>query len=139
MRVVLDANIWISFLLTRGKTIASIFKTWEKEKFSLIVTEEIILEIEQVVERLSLKRIINYEDARALVKRLKKNTELIVSFSDINISSDKNDNRYLACALDGEADYLVTGDKKHLLPLKRIGKTKIVSPKEFSKILEKAN
>lgn len=134
MRVVLDANIWISFLLTRGETIASIFKAWEKEKFSLIVTEEIILEIEQVVERLSLKRIINYEDARALVRRLKKNTELIVSFSDINISSDKNDNRYLACALDGEVDYLVTGDKKHLLPLKKIGKTKIVSPKEFREL-----
>lgn len=133
MRVVLDANVWISFLLTRGETIASIFEAWEKEKFGLLVTEEIILEIEQVVERLSLKGVINYEDAQALVRRLKKNTEPILSFSDINISSDKNDNRYLACALDGEADYLVTGDKKHLLPLKKIGKTQIISPKEFVK------
>jgi len=41
------------------------------------------------------------------------------------------DNEILACALATEADYLVTGDKKHLLPLKSFRRISIISPNEF--------
>lgn len=133
MKVVFDANLFVSFLLTRGETIASIFDLWEEEKFTCLVTEEIILEITQVIERFIAKRLISGEDGFALIRRLKKNTKLVVSFSKVNISSDKKDNRYLACALDGKADYLITGDEKHLLSLRKFGQTKIISPKEFLK------
>jgi len=135
VKVVFDANLFVSFLLTRGETIASLFDFWEEGGFIPLVTEEIIVEIAQVVERFIAKGLISLQDGLALIRRLKKNTELISSFSVIVLSADKKDNRYLACALDEKADFLVTGDKKHLLPLKKIGKTKIVSPKEFLKIL----
>lgn len=41
------------------------------------------------------------------------------------------DHRILECALAAEADYLVTGDKKHLQPLKTFRGIAIVSPREF--------
>jgi predicted nucleic acid-binding protein len=41
----------------------------------------------------------------------------------------------LECALAGEADYLVTGDKKHLLPLRQFRGIRIISPAEFLKRL----
>lgn len=136
MRVIIDANLFVSFLLTRGETIASIFSLWEKKKFVCLMTEEIKLEIFQVVKRFIIKGLISETNGFALLRRLKRNCELVESFSKIEITPNKKDNRYLACALDGEADYLVTGDKKHLLSLKKIGTAKIISPKKFLKIVK---
>lgn len=47
----------------------------------------------------------------------------------------KADNQILACALEARADYLVTGDLKHIYPLQNVGRVKIVSPAEFLAIL----
>lgn len=135
MRVIFDANLFISFLLTKGKTISSIFTTWREKKFKVLVTDEIIVEITQVIERFIANKLIDAENGFSFIKRLECDTERIVSFSQVNKSPDKKDNRYLACAKDGQADYLVTGDKKHLLPLKKFHRTKIVSPAQFKKIL----
>lgn len=47
------------------------------------------------------------------------------------VRAKKDDNRILECAISAKADYLITGDKKHILPLRKVGKTMIVSPAEF--------
>jgi len=41
------------------------------------------------------------------------------------------DNQVLACAMEACADFLITGDKKHLLPLKQLNGTRIVTPHDF--------
>lgn len=135
MRVVIDANVWISFILTRGETIASLFDSWDKKKFVCLATEEILTEVGQVIDRFTAKGLVSAKEGRSMIRRLKKNSELIISLSAVDMAADKKDNRYLACALDGQADFLITGDKKHLLPLKQIGRTKIVSPAEFVKLI----
>lgn len=50
------------------------------------------------------------------------------------VKNDPSDNKILECAITAEADYIVTGDKNHLLPLKRYKNTKIVSPSEFLRL-----
>lgn len=102
------------------------------------MTDEIILEIQQVLERFVAAKLIKKEEATALLRRLKREAEIITSLSEIDISPDKKDNRYLACAKDGKADYLVSGDK-HLLGLKTFADTKIVIPTEFIGIIKKIN
>lgn len=136
MRTVLDANILISFLLTKGPTISQILNYWEQKKFILLVSEEILLEIYQVLERMVDANSIKSKEASALYRRLKQEGELVSTLSQIALSPEKKDNRYLELSLDGEANYLVTGDKKHLLKLKKINKTKIISPKEFINIVK---
>ncbi len=94
-----------------------------------------MLEIKQVLRRFIEKNIISEKEGEALLRRIKKDSELTITSSQINLSRDKNDNKLLICAKDGDADYLVTGDKKHLLTLKKIGKTKIISAKTFTDLL----
>ena len=56
----------------------------------------------------------------------------------LNISVVKNcppDNKVLACAIAAKADYLISGDKKHLLLLKKIKNIPIVSPDQFLKLI----
>ena len=53
------------------------------------------------------------------------------------VKNDEADNRILECALEAQAHYLVSGDKRHLLPLKKFEGIRIVSPAEFLEFLEK--
>lgn len=136
MRAVIDANVLISFLISRGETIASLFDALEKEAFIVLVSKDILDEFDEVISRMLAKALISSDNAFSIMRRLRKDTERVFITSEITASPDKKDNRYLACALDGQADYLITGDKKHLLLLKQFGKTKIVSAKEFLDLLK---
>jgi len=51
------------------------------------------------------------------------------------IKNDPSDNRILECALVANVDYIITGDKKHILPLKRLGRIKIVTANDMLKLL----
>lgn len=135
MRVVLDASVVISFLLTHGQTISKVLENWKIGKFTLFISDEILVELKQTLFRLYEADLISVDEANALLNQIEKDAEFITVSTVVDISIDKKDNRYLACAKDGKADYLVTGDKKHLLPLRKFGKTKIISPKKFVDIL----
>lgn len=135
VRAVVDANILVSFLLTGGETISRLIDWWEEERIQLLVNDEIGMEYKQVSERLISRGLVDPGKATALMRNLETEAVRVPSISVVAKSADPKDNRYLACAVDGEADYLVTGDKKHLLPLKQIGKTKIVSPAEFVELI----
>ncbi|MEK7544165.1 MAG: putative toxin-antitoxin system toxin component, PIN family [Patescibacteria group bacterium] len=137
MRVVIDANIVISFLLSKGDTVSFIFDAWENETFEVLMSTDILTELDDVIDRSTrlTKGNVDQLMAAAMKRRLRKNTTRISVISSVHESKDDKDNRYLACAKDGDADYIVTGDKKHLLSLKTFGTTKIVSPKEFVEIL----
>jgi putative PIN family toxin of toxin-antitoxin system len=52
------------------------------------------------------------------------------------VSPDETDNRYIECALAGRADYLVTADKLHLLPIGDYEGIQIVSPARFLAVLQ---
>lgn len=135
MRVVLDANIYVSFILTGGEIISSLFNAWQAREFEVLISDEIVVEVKEVCDRF-LKRGILTEDAvKETTWRLDHDSRRIKVTSRISKSLDSKDNQYLACAKDGQADYLVTGDKKHLLKLKQFGNIRIVSPKEFVEIL----
>ena len=135
MKVVLDANIIVSFLLTRGPTISLIMEAWNKNSFTLLTSKEILSEIDDVLARLISKGLIQPAYARAMMVRLRKDSQLIEPSLEVNLSPDKKDNRYLSCAIEGHADYLVSGDTKHLLPLKSIGSTLIISPVQFVDVI----
>jgi len=137
MKVVLDANVFVSFLLTHSPTISKIVQSWKNNKFTLLVSDEILLEYKEILIRTVGKGLVLASQADFLFEEISKESLNIQVTSEVEASPDKKDNRYLACAKDGKAAYLVTGDKKHLLKLKSFAKTKIVSPKEFVEILGK--
>lgn len=135
MRVVLDANVLIGFLLTRGETISNIVEHWISGDFTLLTSDEILTEYRQILSRFVEKGIVIEESARALLNEVVEESIIIPTTSLVNLSVDRKDNRYLACSKDGKAELFVTGDKKHLLSLKKFNKTRIVSPKEFVDLL----
>jgi predicted nucleic acid-binding protein len=76
-------------------------------------------------------------------ERIKASESIMESVSDFVeiqqslsiITGRDSDNRVLECAVEGKADYIVTGDKKHLLPHGTFQGIQIVSPRDFLTVI----
>ncbi len=136
MRVVIDANIYVSFILAGGETLSSLFNAWQAREFEVLISKNIAAEVKEVCDRFLKRGTLTEDVAKETIWRLDHESRRIKVVSLVTLSKDVKDNKYLSCARDGKADYLITGDKKHLLSMKRFGKTRIVSPKEFVTILQ---
>lgn len=131
MKVVLDANVIVSFLINPGETISTIKKHWKNDTFKLMISDQILNEIFQVIERLIQKGFITKLEANRFISLLMKKSTTVIVAIKLNISPDKKDNRYLECAKCCRAKYLVSGDVHHLQPLRKYKYTQIISPAQF--------
>jgi putative PIN family toxin of toxin-antitoxin system len=130
-RVVLDTNVFISAILTPGQS-RKVLEMARKGTFQLSVSEAILGEIERVL-RLKLHRA-DWE-IEAILRGI-RDISTFVSPSQrlFTIAADDADNRILECAVETGADYIVSGDARHLLPLKEFQGIRILSPREFCKL-----
>ncbi|HEV8515467.1 MAG TPA: putative toxin-antitoxin system toxin component, PIN family [Cyclobacteriaceae bacterium] len=127
-RLVIDTNLWISFLITKNykKLDARIKRTKVKILFSLELMEELLT----VVSRPKFKRYFDKEDIEQLLNLVDFYGEMVDVKSDLKICRDAKDNFLLSLSKDGKADFLLTGDHD-LLALEKIDKTKIISISEY--------
>lgn len=128
LRIILDTNLWISFLIT--KNFSKLDTLLISGKSKLIFSEELLNEFILVATRSKLKKYFSRTDLLAILEVLDSEGELVKVISKINLCRDIKDNFLLSLAVDGKADYLLTGDKD-LLILKKIKNTKIISLSEF--------
>jgi len=101
----------------------------------LITSPFILHEFERVLrEKFHYKK----EEAKIFRESIEKICLLVNPATQISIIKKKeDDNRILECALKGKVDYIVTGDKKHILPLKNFQGIKIVTAAQFLRGFEK--
>lgn len=127
-KVILDTNLWISFLITRKlDTLDNLIET---KKIKLIFSDELIEEFLVVAKRPKFEKYFSDSDIKRLLTLFKDYGKLLKVKTSVNDCRDKKDNFILNLAIDSKANYLVTGDKD-LLTLKKIRKTKILSMTDF--------
>ena len=128
MRVVLDANVYISALLV-GRGCEEILTLGRTGVIQVLSSPEIIDEVASVLRR---KFHWSPADIRPFLDEASDLCRMIpFDLAEVEFPADPADAKILACAVAGKADVIVTGDKKHLLPLKRYRGIPIVSPAEF--------
>ena len=127
-KVILDTNLWVSFLISKDFNFLDNYV--EKGKVKLIFSEELFNEFISVVERPKLKKYFTESDTKHLIQIINKYAILQHISTDTEQCRDKKDNFLLNLAIDSEADYLVTGDKD-LLIIKKVRKTKILTITEL--------
>lgn len=128
MRVVLDANVYISALLV-GRGCEEILTLGRTGVIQVLSSPEIIDEVASVLRR---KFHWSPADIRPFLDEASDLCRMIpFDPAEVEFPADPADAKILACAVAGKADVIVTGDKKHLLPLKRYRGIPIVSPAEF--------
>ena len=127
-RVIIDTNLWISFLLT--KDFSKFDSIIADNEITLIFSEELIDEIVEVTQRVKFRKYFKLDDVESLLLKIKLRSVFIEVISEINKCRDPKDNFLLSLALDGYATHLLTGDKD-LLILKNFGQTKILTITEY--------
>lgn len=131
-RVVLDTNIWISIFLS--KVLAREFeKLLIEEKIEIFTSKEILKEISRVLEYPKIKKILESSGIRSkevIEEILKVSTVVNPKEKFTVIEEDPEDNKFVECAVEACAEFLVSGDK-HLLNLGQFKGIKIISAREF--------
>ena len=133
-RVVLDTNLLVSYLLTQGKTISSIITHWENGDIEVVVSPAIIEELVEVVRRPRLSRQMAVNPQMLIDLLSSEALHIEGDFAFPGASRDPKDDKFLACAVEGAADYIVTGDAD-LLSLEKFHAVRIVRPAEFVQLL----
>jgi hypothetical protein len=128
-KVILDTNLWISFLITKNYNF--IDKFVENKRVTLIFSKELIQEFLTVATRPKFQKYFTDQDIQKLLRSFDNFAKIIETTSNIEICRDFKDNFLLNLAIDSKADFLVTGDND-LLELKRIEKTKILTIRELT-------
>lgn len=129
MKIVLDTNVYIGAALQGELTEDLLEEIVENPRFSLIISEEILLEIEQKLQK---KFHWSIEKIEIFLNRIRKIAEIVLPIDKLNIiKRDPKDNMILECALAGGADLIVTADQD-LIKLKKFRNIGIIHPKTFT-------
>lgn len=141
LRVVLDANIFVSAVLKPQSNLANIFELIKEEKIKLILSGDILSEIRAVLlypkirkrHRRTSKEIDNFIKRTARISIIATGRVRVEEIND-----DPEDNKYLSAALEMKADFIVSGDH-HLKNLEIFRGIRILDPSTFLKLMAGAS
>jgi putative PIN family toxin of toxin-antitoxin system len=133
MRVVFDTNVVASASFWRG-TPFDCLAAWANGRCEAVVSPALLSEYLEIIEELRLeypeRKFVAWSDALA------ESATLVFPMENAaGATIDPDDEMILECALAAEADLIVTGDKKHLLPLRQFQDISIVSAADFLRLL----
>lgn len=127
-RIIVDTNLWISYLISKG------FKHLDdlilREKAIFLFSDELLEEFVEVAKREKFKKYFSYDDVLKLLELFDSYGEIIKVTHQVNGCRDVKDNFLLSLAVNGKADYLITGDSD-LLVLESFENTKILTITQF--------
>jgi putative PIN family toxin of toxin-antitoxin system len=131
-KVVIDTSVLVSALHTEHGANAAVLHLIIQGKLLWCVSEAVLAEYQEILSR----RKFNYIDLRKITAALllASSGQMTVVTQRLTHSPDESDNRFYECAQAAQADYIVTGNRRHFptdLP-----PTKIVNARELLAILE---
>ena len=134
LRVVLDTNVFVSSLLVKVGVPAQIIDAWRDRRYVLVMSPAIIAEMRSTLNypRIRRKYSITDEDVEGLIVLVQHDGLLVPGEADVAgaIPTDPTDEKILACALDGRADLVVSGNL-HLLDLVQYQGIPILNARQF--------
>jgi putative PIN family toxin of toxin-antitoxin system len=133
IKIVLDTNIWISYLISKNSN------QWDtlifSDKIQIIYSEKLLNEFIEVTQRDKFRKFFSLEDLEVILKFLGDFAIFVESIGKkYTLCRDLKDNFLLDLAVTAEADFLVTGDKD-LLEIKTLENVKILSPTDFINLI----
>lgn len=112
-RVIIDTNLWISFLLT--KDLSKFDSIIADNEITLIFSQDLVDEIVELTQRNKFKRYFELDNVKSLLVKIRARAIFIEVTSEINACRDPKDNFLLSLSVDGNATHLLTGDKDLLI------------------------
>ncbi|MEK6859467.1 MAG: putative toxin-antitoxin system toxin component, PIN family [Nanoarchaeota archaeon] len=128
MKIVVDTNFLVSATQWDYSVSHKLLLKLIKNNDIIFSTKEILDEFEEVLKRDFLY---NEEDIQNILEKVLQFLTLVTPIQKVDvIKEDVDDNKIIECALECNADYILSYDK-HLLNLKEYNGIKIVRPEEI--------
>ncbi len=127
IRVVADTNVLISAIMFGGLP-GTFLELALRGSLSLVASAVLLDELN---EKLRFKFQVSAEDASAMRSKLESVAELVTPITALHVvHDDRDDNRVLECAIEGRANFVVSGDR-HLLKLASYESIPIMTVRQF--------
>jgi putative PIN family toxin of toxin-antitoxin system len=135
-RAVLDTNVLVSGVIAPRGAPHRTLEAWLAGRFTLVTSEAIIGEVARVLRypRIRDHYSLTEDDVAAVVDSLLSDAEVVAGLYEVRKSADPADDMFLACALEGRAEYVVSGDR-HLLEIGSYHGVLVVTPRQFMTML----
>lgn len=132
IRVVIDTSVLIRYLIRPSRAIRELVEErWLRGDLRMVTAPDLIAELAAVLARPRMRGFVAPAEGEALLEAVRALAEHIPPLGEIPpICRDRNDDKFVACALAGGASHLVTTDAD-LLELQESAGVRICSPEGF--------
>ncbi len=135
LRVVIDTSSLVSYMLTQGDLMRRVMAHWRAGTFTLLSSPATRAELAGVLARPAIRQL-TVVPLDELVQGLERFSEHVPGVLDLpSACRDPKDAKFLACAVEGQAHYLVSSDRD-LLDMRHYLDVAIVNPGQFLLALE---
>jgi uncharacterized protein len=137
IRIVVDTNVFVSAIIKPASFPGKIVDLIGEGLVRLVISQDIITEIKQVFLYPKIKRLHRFspKQINQYLAEISETATITAGNIQINgVKDDSKDNKYLECAVEGRADFIISGDH-HLTDLKEFEGIKIVSPVTFFELM----
>lgn len=133
LTIIIDANIWISYLLG-GKSFEYLKRILLDKHITILMSDELKDEILEVINRKKFDKLITNQQKEDFQYIISYRTIYVKVISKVTKCRDIKDNFLLALCKDGKADYLLSGDKD-ITDLVKYDNSQLVTLKKFLNLL----
>ncbi len=135
MRAVIDTNVYVSYLLAPRGAGAWLLALWGEHRCEVVISAELFAELVEVLNRSEIKPKIDLQRKLALFRRLRYDALWTAgTITAAGALVDSNDDFLIGAALEAQADFLATWDRR-LLEQENSRGVRIVSLDEFIAII----
>jgi putative PIN family toxin of toxin-antitoxin system len=125
LQFVIDTNVLVSSVLIKKSSSDAALKK-ARSLGSLLFSEATFQELQITLSRSKFDRYVSLQVRSEFIFRLRLASELVEILERVDLCRDEKDNKFLEVAINGRADYLITGDND-LLVLRPFQDVKILS------------
>ncbi len=132
IRVVIDTNVFIRYLLRPSAALRRLIENlWLEDQVQVVSAPELFQELREVLGREAIRAIIRPDEGLVLLEALQAKVELLPSLGEIPAySRDPKDDKFIACAIAGQASFLIT-ENRDILAFGGIAGVQILTPYDF--------
>ena len=132
IRAVIDTNVLVSAMISREGNEALILLAISQGLVVACVSAEILREYSGVLQREKFG--FSSDEVEEMLGLFRRQGVLLDAVPLVDLSPDPEDNKFIACAVAGDVDFLVTGNKRHFPQAKGPG-PKIVNAAELLELI----
>jgi putative PIN family toxin of toxin-antitoxin system len=129
IRIVIDTNIFVRYLIRPSAAIKELLEVrWLSDQVQVVTAPELVAELTEVLQRPKILAYIQPQEAQVILETIRRKAELLPPLGTVPpYTRDPKDDKFVACAIIGNAQYLVSVDED-ILVLQQVGSVQMVTP-----------